>query len=236
MGSSLRETRHSRNVNRSPLLLHQFCEQPFTEAAELWERSIIREAVRRVFSRPTSAACRFVGTQRGFGDNKPTWRVLAYREGKEVAVADQGTRDEIVVDDWLHVERMDVNVWWLRIGDARLFVTVSGIEPPIVDIERGCYAAAKGTTLVRDEWSVSEVRIVSTLALLRSLSRSRRSFASPRRGRVGVGESRIRHRWWFPLSRELRRVTRRTSRQSPSGAPPHPPPQAQGDRIWRCSI
>jgi len=81
------------------------------------------------------------------GENR---RVLARREGEEIALADQGTLDEILVDDWLHVERMDVNVRWPRIGDARLFVTVSGTEPPIVAVERGYYALANGTTLVRD--------------------------------------------------------------------------------------
>jgi len=85
--------------------------------------------------------------------NQPgqSWRILAHREGEDISLADQGVFDELVVDDWLHVEQMDTNVWWLRIGDARLLVTLSGTEPPTVDIERGCFAPAKGLTLVGDD-------------------------------------------------------------------------------------
>jgi hypothetical protein len=32
--------------------------------------------------------------------------------------------DEIVVDHWLHVEQMTRNGWWMRLGDASLFITV----------------------------------------------------------------------------------------------------------------
>jgi hypothetical protein len=72
------------------------------------------------------------------------WRLLAHREDEKVEIANQGRFDELVVDDWLHVEQMDDNVWWLRVGDIRLFVTLSESENPTVDIERGCYGPAKG--------------------------------------------------------------------------------------------
>src|SRR6185436_19546584 len=52
---------------------------------------------------------------------------------------------------------------------------------------------------------------MSTRALLRPLSRLR--------GRVGVGESRIRRRPRFTSSPNLRGIRGRTSQQSPSGAP-----------------
>jgi hypothetical protein len=74
------------------------------------------------------------------------WRILARREGEKIELENQGAFDELVVDDWLHVEQMDDNVWWLRVGDVRLFVTVSETEPPTVDVERGFYASIKGVT------------------------------------------------------------------------------------------
>jgi hypothetical protein len=76
------------------------------------------------------------------------WRFLAHHEGEEVQLENQGMFDELVVDDWLHVEQMDNNVWWLRLGDARLLVTISDTEPPTVDIERGAYGPIKGDTRV----------------------------------------------------------------------------------------
>jgi hypothetical protein len=74
------------------------------------------------------------------------WRILAHREGEKIELENQGTLDELVVDDWLHVEQMDDSVWWLRVGDVRLFVTLSSTEPPTVDVERGAYASIKGVT------------------------------------------------------------------------------------------
>jgi hypothetical protein len=78
------------------------------------------------------------------------WRILAHREGEKIVLENQGAFDELVVDDWLHVEQMDNNVWWLRVGDVRLFVTLSDNEPPTVNVERGFYASTKGITGARE--------------------------------------------------------------------------------------
>jgi hypothetical protein len=74
------------------------------------------------------------------------WRLLAHQVDTTVEVENEGTFDELVVDDWLHVEQMDETVWWLRVGDARLLVTLDREGPPSVDVERGFYAAPKGST------------------------------------------------------------------------------------------
>lgn len=57
-----------------------------------------------------------------FGDR---WRILAHyrtakqRKGKEYPFTfeaqDEGGFDELVVDDWLHIEQMDNAVWWMRL-------------------------------------------------------------------------------------------------------------------------
>jgi hypothetical protein len=74
------------------------------------------------------------------------WRFLAHRDGAKIELENEGVFDELVVDDWLHVEKMDNNAWWLRVGDARIFVTISAPERFSVDIERGFYAPINGTT------------------------------------------------------------------------------------------
>lgn len=32
--------------------------------------------------------------------------------------------DELVIDDWLHLEQMDDRYWWLRVGDYVLWITI----------------------------------------------------------------------------------------------------------------
>lgn len=74
------------------------------------------------------------------------WRLLAHESGGSYAVEDRGTFDELVVDDWLHVEQLDDALWWIRLGDARIHVRLGPGCAPIVDVERGVYAAVAGTT------------------------------------------------------------------------------------------
>lgn len=51
-----------------------------------------------------------------------------------------GVFDELVVDEWLHVERMDRDAWWLRIGDARVWVSFEASDgKPTVTVERDVY-------------------------------------------------------------------------------------------------
>jgi hypothetical protein len=80
-------------------------------------------------------------------ENKPEhgirWRLLSHLDGASVETENQGTFDELVVDDWLHIEQMDTNVWWLRVGDARLMVTLATDGRPSVDVERGTYVSVR---------------------------------------------------------------------------------------------
>jgi hypothetical protein len=56
------------------------------------------------------------------------WRILAQavRGRKQVEACGDGTTvfDELVVDDWFHLEQMRAREWWLAIGDARLWITI----------------------------------------------------------------------------------------------------------------
>jgi hypothetical protein len=71
------------------------------------------------------------------------WRVLAHRRltGQDRLTADEMERtgrsyhagtdslpdtdfDEVVVGQWLHVEWMDADRWWMRVGEVHIWVTV----------------------------------------------------------------------------------------------------------------
>jgi len=54
--------------------------------------------------------------------------------------------DEVVVDHWLHVERMDKRAWWARIGDARLWIEIKRSGKVVVSVYRGEYGPVLGAT------------------------------------------------------------------------------------------
>jgi hypothetical protein len=87
-----------------------------------------------------------MSTSEKVGDYGNEWRLLAHRGDEKLEIENQGCLDEVVVGEWLHMEQMDDNVWWLRIGDARLMVTLGAEGQPSVDIQRGFYAVPKGST------------------------------------------------------------------------------------------
>jgi hypothetical protein len=52
-----------------------------------------------------------------------SWRIQAVtRSGEPVKFANMGVFDELVIDDWFHLEQMDNRTWWFCVGtgdDAR---------------------------------------------------------------------------------------------------------------------
>lgn len=44
--------------------------------------------------------------------------------------------DELVIDDWLHLEQMDDRYWWMRIGDTVLWITVPRKGPVQVAVRK----------------------------------------------------------------------------------------------------
>lgn len=69
-----------------------------------------------------------------------TWRLLTKNTDGQTALAleNDGVFDELVVDDWLHVEQMNERSWWLRVGDARINVEIRQ-DRAQVSVERGVY-------------------------------------------------------------------------------------------------
>jgi hypothetical protein len=74
------------------------------------------------------------------------WRVLAHKDTGPFEAHDEGVFDELVVDDWLHIEQMDRREWWMRIGDARVFIRIAEDGKATTDIERGVYEDCRGET------------------------------------------------------------------------------------------
>jgi len=65
--------------------------------------------------------------------SSPIW----VRPRYTIAYENDGTFDELVVDDWLHIEQMDASVWWMRVGDVRLLVTLNSEGQRSVDVLPG---------------------------------------------------------------------------------------------------
>jgi hypothetical protein len=54
-----------------------------------------------------------------------SWRVVAQAGAEFAEMRNVSELDELTVDHWLHVERMSHRVWFLQVGDARIFVSVA---------------------------------------------------------------------------------------------------------------
>jgi hypothetical protein len=79
------------------------------------------------------------------------WRVLSGDGENVFEVENKGALDEVVLDDWFHLEHMDGPQWWLRVGDARIWVSIDEAGRVQVDVERGSYSKVNGTTVVSRE-------------------------------------------------------------------------------------
>jgi hypothetical protein len=56
------------------------------------------------------------------------FRMLANgQRGKDLSVREAGGKylfDELVVDKWFHIERMDHNAWWMRVGEIDMWIQI----------------------------------------------------------------------------------------------------------------
>jgi hypothetical protein len=77
------------------------------------------------------------------------WRLLAHEGEGSFEVENRGIIDEVVIDNWLHLEQMDEQEWWMRLGDARIWIYVepTGVR---IDVERGAYEKVRGDTRTHD--------------------------------------------------------------------------------------
>lgn len=68
-----------------------------------------------------------------------SWRLLAHQESGDLSIENEGLFDELVLDHWFHMERMQGRLWWLRVGDARLLVELHEDGSAELKVERGFY-------------------------------------------------------------------------------------------------
>ncbi|RMF00383.1 MAG: hypothetical protein D6773_11525 [Alphaproteobacteria bacterium] len=68
-----------------------------------------------------------------------SWRLLAHKESGDLSIENEGLFDELVLDHWFHMERMQERLWWLRVGDARLLVELHEDGSAALKVERGFY-------------------------------------------------------------------------------------------------
>lgn len=62
------------------------------------------------------------------------WRILVHERigkgyGKQIEDSHETYQehtefDELVIDEWIHLEQMDTNHWWMRLGPLMVHVTV----------------------------------------------------------------------------------------------------------------
>jgi hypothetical protein len=75
-----------------------------------------------------------------------SWRVVEREGDVKVEHVGRAVFDELHVDAWLHVEQLEDRVWWMRVGDARLTVSIAPDGQPTVDVQRGFYGEVRGDT------------------------------------------------------------------------------------------
>lgn len=65
------------------------------------------------------------------------WRVQSQVGDAKVELRNVGIFDEIVVDDWLHVEQMNDRLWWMQLGGACFAVSIARSGAVTVTLTEG---------------------------------------------------------------------------------------------------
>lgn len=74
------------------------------------------------------------------------WRVLSHAANDAFEVENRGVFDELVVDNWLHIEKLEPRRFWFRVGDAEINVEIDANGDVRVDVERGAHGPVNGRT------------------------------------------------------------------------------------------
>ncbi len=76
------------------------------------------------------------------------WRIRAYGDNELIELEKRGVFDELVVSNWFHLEQLDKKRWFIRVGDANIYVHYRNKDDVKVDILRGQSCPTNGTTEV----------------------------------------------------------------------------------------
>ncbi len=68
-----------------------------------------------------------------------SWRFKAIHDGETISLEASAGFDELVVGTWFHLENMDKDLWWLRVGDAKIMVRTPANGEVTVEVERNAY-------------------------------------------------------------------------------------------------
>lgn len=79
------------------------------------------------------------------------------KEPSDTPVAPENCQfDELVIDKWLHLEQMNDNFWWMRLGDCRIEIHLDDAGKPTVHIQRNEYEPELGRTTRFNERTTEE--------------------------------------------------------------------------------
>ena len=67
-------------------------------------------------------------------------------DGKTVEFSGTGMFDELLIENFLHLEWLDDETWYIRVGDVRITATMLDDERVEVDVLRGAYGEVRGKT------------------------------------------------------------------------------------------
>jgi hypothetical protein len=74
-------------------------------------------------------------------------------DGETVEYTGTGLFDELLIEGFLHLEWLDDESWYVRVGDARITATVLPDGRVQVDVQRGAYGDVCGETTT---WNVAD--------------------------------------------------------------------------------
>jgi hypothetical protein len=104
------------------------------------------------------------GKRRTAGPFGFSWRILAHkRNSRRLATAhidiahtpeDKIQFDELVIDDFLHIEQMNNRAYWARIGDVWMWIWRNPKGKIRVSIRRGDYGDVLGETMMPSDSTV----------------------------------------------------------------------------------
>ena len=62
-----------------------------------------------------------------------------------------GEFDELVVADWMHLERMDRRQWWMRLGQIEFDITIKADGQPRISVRNGKFVERRQANMLEQD-------------------------------------------------------------------------------------